>query len=118
MEYPILEQAKIRLRQFHMEEDSDRIIFDELEENPTLEQLIRQAKADVKRNRHYPDRYTEEMIEKDLEKFTSTIVDLALYDYGKEGGEFQTSSSENGTSRNWINRNEILGEVTPFVHIL
>lgn len=118
MEYPILEQVKIRLRQFHMEKDSDRIIFDELEENPTLEQLIRQAREDVIRNRHYPDRYTEEMIENDLEKFTSTIVNLVLYDYNKDGGEFQTSSTENGTSRSWINRNEILGEVTPFVHIL
>lgn len=118
MEFPILEQVKIRLRQFHMKEDSDGIIFDELEENPTIEQLIRQAKEDVKRNRNYPNSYTEEMINKDMEKFNSIIVDLALYDYKKQGGEFQDSYSENGFSGSWINRDEILGKVTPFVQFI
>lgn len=45
-------------------------------------------------------------------------INLALYDYNQDGGEFQVSSSENGTSRSWIDRDKILGKVTPFVQIL
>ncbi len=107
MTYSRLEQLKIRLRQ-----------SDVSSENEFLQQLIFQAEQDVRLYRNYPDNYTEEMIEKDMKKFDSIIVNLALYDYNQEGGEFQISSSENGTSRSWIDRDKILGKVTPFVQIL
>lgn len=109
MAYSRLEQLKIRLRQSNVECD---------EENKVLEQLIFQAEQDVRLYRNYPNNYTEEMIEKDMKRFDSIIVNLALYDYNQKGGEFQTSSSENGTSRSWIDRDKILGKVTPFVHVL
>lgn len=109
MAYSRLEQLKIRLRQSNVECD---------EENKFLNQLISQAEQDVRLYRNYPNNYTEEMIEKDMKRFDSIIVNLALYDYNQEGGEFQTSSSENGTSRNWIDRDKILGKITPFVHVL
>lgn len=109
MAYSRLEQLKIRLRQSDVScEQEDRL----------LEQLISQAEQDVRLYRNYPDNYTEEMIEKDMKKFDSIIVNLALYDLNQEGGEFQISSSENGTSRSWIDRDIILGKVTPFVQIL
>lgn len=107
MTYSRLEQLKIRLRQ-----------SDVSSENEFLQQLIFQAEQDVRLYRNYPDNYTEEMIEKDMKKFDSIIVNLALYDYNQKGGEFQISSSENGTSRSWIDRDKILGKVTPFVQIL
>lgn len=107
MTYSRLEQLKIRLRQSGVSS-----------ENEFLQQLIFQAEQDVRLYRNYPDNYTEEMIEKDMKKFDSIIVNLALYDYNQEGGEFQTSSSENGTSRSWIDRDKILGKVSPFVKIL
>lgn len=107
MTYSRLEQLKIRLRQSGVSS-----------ENEFLQQLIFQAEQDVRLYRNYPDNYTEEMIEKDMKKFDSIIVNLALYDYNQEGGEFQTSSSENGTSRSWIDRDKILGKVTPFVNVL
>lgn len=107
MTYSRLEQLKIRLRQSGVSS-----------ENEFLQQLIFQAEQDVRLYRNYPDNYTEEMIEKDMKKFDSIIVNLALYDYNQEGGEFQISSSENGTSRSWIDRNKILGKVSPFVKIL
>ena len=107
MTYSRLEQLKIRLRQ-----------SDASSENEFLQQLIFQAEQDVRLYRNYPDNYTEEMIEKDMKKFDSIIVNLALYDYNQEGGEFQISSSENGTSRSWIDRDKILGKVTPFVNVL
>lgn len=109
MAYSRLEQLKIRLRQSDVSCD---------QEDKFLEQLIYQAEQDVRLYRNYPDNYTEEMIEKDMEKLDSIIVNLALYDYNQEGGEFQASSSENGTSRSWIDRDKILGKVTPFVQIL
>ena len=109
MTYSRLEQLKIRLRQ---SDDSDE------KEDKFLEHLIFQAEQDVRLYRNYPDNYTEEMIEKDMKKFDSIIVNLALYDYNQEGGEFQISSSENGTSRSWIDRDKILGKVTPFVNVL
>lgn len=109
MTYSRLEQLKIRLRQSDVSCDKE----DEL-----LEELIYQAEQDVRLYRNYPSNYTEEMIEKDMNKFESIIVNLALYDYNQEGGEFQISSSENGTSRSWIDRDKILGKVTPFVQIL
>lgn len=109
MAYSRMEQLKIRLRR---SEDSS------MQEDGFLEQLISQAEQDVRLYRNYPDNYTNDMIEKDMKKFDSIIVDLALYDCSKEGGEFQTSSSENGTSRSWIDRDKILGKVTPFVNVL
>lgn len=109
MTYSRLEQLKIRLRQSDVSDEN---------EDKFLEQLISQAEQDVRLYRNYPDNYTEEMIEKDMNKFESIIVNLALYDYNQEGGEFQISSSENGTSRGWIDRDKILGKVTPFVQIL
>lgn len=109
MTYSRLEQLKIRLRQSGVSNEN---------EDEFLQQLIFQAEQDVRLYRNYPDNYTEEMIEKDMKKFDSIIVNLALYDYNQEGGEFQISSSENGTSRSWIDRDKILGKVTPFVNVL
>lgn len=109
MTHSRLEQLKIRLRQFDVSAEK---------EDKFLKQLISQAEQDVRLYRNYPDNYTEEMIEKDMKKFDSIIVNLALYDYNQDGGEFQVSSSENGTSRSWIDRDKILGKVTPFVQIL
>ena len=68
MSYPILEQVKIRLKQYQVDKESEELTFDQTEENPYLEQLISQAKEDVKRNRNYPNSYTEDMINKDMEK--------------------------------------------------
>ena len=49
MAYSILEQVKIRLKQFHIEsvENSDTVVFDSKEDNPLLEQLIDQVKQEI-----------------------------------------------------------------------
>ena len=53
-EYTTLEQVKIRLKQFHIEtvtdEDgvtSDVVVFDQKEDNPYIEQLIKQARNEM-----------------------------------------------------------------------
>ena len=68
-EYSIVEQVKIRLKQFHIEtvtnEDdtaSDVVVFDKPQDNPLIEQLIKQAKQDIVAMRNYPSTYTQERI--------------------------------------------------------
>lgn len=124
-EYTVLQQLKIRLRQFHMEkvnnEDGTQkevLVFDHEEENPILEQLLRQAREDIVRCRNYPANYDETRITDDLKKFLSVQIDLAIYDYNKENMEFETSHAEPGITRTYVKRNEILSQVVPFVHII
>ena len=101
-EYTILEQVKIRLKQFHIETvdnadgtKSDVVVFDQKEDNPLLEQLIKQVTNEVMNRRMYPSNYTQEQIDEDIKKFESTIVNVVVYDRVKVGGDFQESSSEN-----------------------
>lgn len=119
--YSILEQVKIRLRQYHMEETEDgqsAISFDDNEENPLIEQLIRQATAEVIGKRNYPDSYTEEQIETDLKNYESNIVNLVVYDHSQAGEEFMASFSENGVSRSWKSRDDLFAGIFPFAKVL
>lgn len=124
-EYTVLQQLKIRLRQFHMEKVDDEdgvqkevLVFDHEEENPILEQILLQAEKDIRSSRNYPKNYSEEQISNDLKLFSSVQINLALYDYEKESMEFETSHTEPGITRTYIKRDEILSQVIPFVHIM
>ena len=124
-EYTILEQVKIRLKQFHIETvdnadgtQSDVVVFDQKEDNPLLEQLIKQVTNEVMNRRMYPSNYTQEQIDEDLKKFESTIVNAVVYDRSQAGESFMQSYSENGVSRTWKDRDRLFGEVYPFVKIL
>ena len=128
-DYSILEQVKIRLRQFHVDDD-DTVVFDKKEENPLLNQLIEQvenpllnqlieqAKKEIAIKRMYPDTYTEDDIAKDLKRFENNIVDLAVYDRSQAGEAYMASYSENGVSRSWKNREDLFFGVYPFVKVL
>lgn len=123
-EYSILEQAKIRLKQFHIdtvENDdttSDVVVFDKPQDNPLIEQLIKQAKQDIVAMRNYPSTYTTERIEADLKNYEAVIVNLVVYDMSQAGEEFMSSFSENGVSRNWRKRSELFVGVYPFAKVL
>ena len=124
-EYTILAQVKIRLKQFHIEavtnEDDttkDVVVFDNKEDNPIIEQLIKQATEDVKAKRNYPDSYTEEMITEDLKQFEGVIVNLVVYDHSQAGEAFMASYGENGVSRTWKDRDSLFVGVFPFVKML
>ena len=124
-EYSILEQVKIRLKQFHIEtvtnEDnttSDVVVFDKPQDNPLIEQLIKQAKQDIVAMRNYPSTYTQERIEADLKNYEAVIVNLVVYDMSQAGEEFMSSFSENGVSRNWRKRSELFVGVYPFAKVL
>lgn len=120
MEYTVLEQVKIRLKQFHIDDSSgsDVTVFDEKEDNVLLEQLIKQAREDVISRRMYPDNYTDEQIEVDLKKFESVIVNLAVYDRSQAGEAFMSNYTENGTQRSWRDRDSLLAGVFPFIKVL
>jgi hypothetical protein len=121
-EYTTLEQVKIRLKQFHIDSESDsessEVVFDHLEENPLLEQLISQAEADIRAKRMYPESYTEEKIAADMKKFQSVVVNLVVYDRSQAGENFMASYSENGVSRTWRDREELFVGVFPFAKVL
>lgn len=121
-EYTTLEQVKIRLKQFHIDSKSDsessKFVFDHLEENPLLEQLISQAEADIRAKRMYPEIYTEEKIAADMKKFQSVVVNLVVYDRSQAGENFMASYSENGVSRTWRDREELFVGVFPFAKVL
>lgn len=125
MEYTTLEQVKIRLQQFHIEtvtnddeSTSDVVVFDKKEDNPLIEQLIKQATEDVKAVRCYPNSYTDEMIAEDLKKFENVIVNLAVYDHSQAGEAFMASFGENGVSRTWREREKLFVGVFPFAKVL
>lgn len=122
--YTVLEQVKIRLKQFHMETvendglTSSTVMFDRKEDNPLLEQLINQATEDIKNKRRYPKDYTKEEIEEDLKKYESVLVNVVVYDRMKLRGDFQQSDSENGKSRTWVDRNTLFKEIYPIARIV
>ena len=125
MEYTTLEQVKIRLKQFHIDTvtndddtTSDVVVFDNKEDNPVIEQLIKQAVEDVKAKRNYPDSYTDEMVTEDLKKFESVIVNLAVYDHSQAGENYMSALSEGGVSRTWKDRDKLFVGVFPFVKVL
>ena len=117
-EYTTLEQVKIRLKQFHIEAETSKVVFERKEEDPLIEQLIIQAKADIVAKRMYPDSYTEEKIAEDLKRFDSVIVNLVVYDYSQAGENFMASYSENGVSRTWKDRESLFVGVFPFAKVL
>lgn len=124
-EYTTLEQVKIRLKQFHIEtvtnddeSTSDVVVFDNKEDNPIIEQLIKQATEDVKARRNYPESYTDETIVDDLKQYQSVIVNLTVYDHSQAGEAFMASYGENGISRTWKDRDSLLAGVFPFVKVL
>ena len=124
-EYTTLEQVKIRLKQFHIEtvtdEDgvtSDVVVFDQKEDNPYIEQLIKQARNEVVSKRNYPESYTDEKISEDLKQFEDVIVNLALYDHSQAGEAYMASYSENGVSRSWKDRESLFVGVFHFVKAL
>ena len=117
-EYTTLEQVKIRLKQFHIDSESSEVVFDHLEENPLLEQLISQAEADIRAKRMYPESYTEEKIATDMKKFQSVVVNLVVYDRSQAGENFMASYSENGVLRTWRDREDLFVGVFPFAKVL
>ena len=123
MSYTLVEQVKIRLKQFHIEEvedeetgeKSDKVVFDEKEDNPIIEQLLEQARKEIIRRRNYPKTYTQERIDSDVKNYEDIMVDLAVYNRSQAGEAYMASLSENGVNRTWRNPESLFVVVFPFV---
>lgn len=114
IENSLLKKAKTRLEQFHME--GNKIVFDDNDQNPIIEDLLSSARDDVIKARNYPTSWDEKKIESDLKQFENLMVKLAVYDYNQIGMDFETSHTESGVTRQYGSRNKILADVLPFVH--
>jgi hypothetical protein len=74
--------------------------------NPTkLSMVVRNDIAECVSRRHFPRSYSDEQINKWLAENKSCIMNLVGYDYNKDGVEGQTSHSESGVVRNYVDRN-------------
>ena len=124
MSYTLVEQVKIRLKQFHIEEvedevtgeKSDKVVFDEKECNALIEQLLQQARKEIIRRRNYPKTYTQERIDSDVKNYEDIMVDLAVYNRSQAGEAYMASLSENGVNRTWRNPESLFVGVFPFVN--
>lgn len=80
---------------------------------------VRNAIREVKMKRNYvATSYTDTQIEADLYNYFSVIKSVALYDYNQIGVEGQSSSTENGISRSYIDRDDLFRSVHAFVKVL
>lgn len=94
----------------------------ELKDEPTfssdrLTQKVINAIREVERARNYPVSYSDEQKNRDLYRYYSNIRNITLYDYNQIGVEFQTSSSENGISRSYMNREKLFSGIIPLAKI-
>lgn len=78
---------------------------------------VSMAVTEVEEIRNYPDYYTETMIATDLTRLRTTIYKLALYDYVRIGAYGESSHSENGTSRGYVDRDKLLSQVLPLSRV-
>lgn len=83
-----------------------------------LSSKIKCAYREIMFKRNYQDHHTQEFVNRDMYKMYSLIKYLVLYDWNTIGGEGQTGMSENGTSRTWRSRDEILRQVIPFATVV
>lgn len=124
--YTTLEQVKIRLHQYHIDtvknDDSDTttnvVVFDDIEDNPLIEQLIEQSRQEIIGLRNYPSSYTQEQINNDMNKYENVIVNLTVYDHSQAGENYMASMNEGGVNRTWKNRNDLLAGVFPLVKVI
>lgn len=113
--HALLNKTKTMLRQYQM--NGNKMVFTNAEDNPILEELISNAIESVKKVRNYPTSWTDEKIEKDLANYEDIIVKLAIYDYNKEGMEFENSHTESGVTRQFSSRAKVMADILPLVDI-
>lgn len=80
---------------------------------------VKNAIREVILKRNYSENsYTETQIKEDLYNYYSVIKSVALYDYNQIGIEGETSHSENGTSRGYVDRNSLFVDVRAIAKII
>lgn len=67
--------------------------------------------------RNYPEHYTQERINADLEKYYTQIRDIALYMYNNIGVDFDESYTSNKMSRTVISESELYRGINKIARI-
>lgn len=81
------------------------------EDTNVLEVYLLQAKSLIL-NTRFPFGYTGD---KDVEpKYEQLQIELAIVLFNERGAEGQSNHSENGVSRTWRTKDQILAEITPY----
>lgn len=83
-----------------------------------LKSKVKNAYREVKRKRNYPDDYSEQAINRDIEKYFPNIRKLALYDYNQIGVEGEMSHSDNTGTRTWDSREKCLEGVVAICTVI
>lgn len=83
----------------------------------TVNIIVKAIVREFIQKREYPDTMSDEEVLADLEKYYATMLRLAEYDYNMIGAEGQTSHSENGVSRQFVDRNSFFNDVYKYVRI-
>lgn len=83
-----------------------------------LKSKVKNAYREVKRKRNYPDDYSEQAINRDIEKYFPNIRKLALYDYNQIGVEGEISHSDNTGTRTWDFREKCLEGVVAICTVI
>lgn len=121
--YTAMEQIRIRLKEYAVEIDTEtnepHVVFPSKPElEIELQNLIDNARAEVKNYRNYPSDWSAERIDADIdENYGHIVVELAFYDWCLTGADFEKVHNENGVNRTFISRDSILGKITPFCNI-
>lgn len=79
-----------------------------------LTEILNDAIAEVKDARKYPSDMSASDIAADMVNYISQIKKLSKYDYNQIGVEYQTSHSENGVNRAYMDRRRCLDGVVPY----
>lgn len=80
---------------------------------------IKLAVREVMAKRNYSaTTWNEDKVLADLTTYYSIISNIARYDYNQLGAEGESSHSENGVSRSYVNRDELFKGVHAFVKII
>lgn len=108
MEMEILEELILQLADDYSPEQDSVLLF-----------YIKRAIRSFKKYMNFPKTHTEEQIERETELYHDCIGDLAIYRASKQGMEFVSSFSENGSSQSWQSESEIyaLHGIVPYADI-
>lgn len=81
---------------------------------------VKDAYRKVRQRRCYTNSsMVENQIIDDLHNnYFNSIKDVALYNYSKLGGYFESYHSENGTTRTFVDEDKVLANVKSFVRFL
>lgn len=69
-------------------------------------------------NRRYPFGYTEDQEMAAIYKYSNVVFRAVVYAYNMQGAEGQSSHSENGISRAYIDEDKLYAEIVPMCEVV